>query len=148
MYYHSNTSKRHLAQAHSDFGVLFAWVIKFYDHTVAASYRTKELQNQYFQEGKSTRQYPSIHNTKPSLAVDVYVYEKTHVDYDELQAYDFAGFVKGVAAMLYNMGLIAHKIKCGNDWDSDQDVNDTNFKDPGHFEIIPNPGETIEYFEI
>ena len=48
----------------------------------------------------------------------------------------FAGFVKGLAAILFNNGVIKHEIKSGADWDNDSDINDTSFLDLPHFEII------------
>ena len=112
------------------------------------AYRTKAKQHEYFIQKLSKVDYPTVHNSRPSLAVDVYVYEHDKgADYDIKQASDFAGFVKAVALMLFEQGEITHKIRCGNDWDKDFDVNDQTFNDPGHFEIILNPGETIKYFE-
>jgi hypothetical protein len=43
---------------------------------------------------------------------------------------------------------MTHKIRNGGDWDKDNDINDNPFEDPGHFEIIPNAGETFKYFEV
>ena len=47
----------------------------------------------------------------------------------------FAGFVKGLAAVLYANGVIKHEIISGIDWNDDNDINDTKFWDAPHFEI-------------
>jgi len=47
----------------------------------------------------------------------------------------FAGYVKGVATMLYKNGTIKSRIRWGGDWDSDTDLKDNTFNDLPHFEI-------------
>jgi peptidoglycan LD-endopeptidase CwlK len=144
----SKTSENKLALAHPDLAILFYWVIKYYDCTIADSYRTKAKQEEYFNQGLSKVHYPTCHNTRPSNAVDAYPFEVTRIDYDLAQCLHFAGFVMGIANMLYDKGIITHKIRNGGDWDKDNDINDNPFEDPGHFEIIPNAGETFQYFEV
>lgn len=144
----SQTSRNKLVQAHPDLQVLFNEVIKWYDCTIADSYRTKELQEQYFNEGKSKVHYPTVHNTKPSNAVDVYPYELNHIDWGKLQSAYFAGWVMGIATQLFNENKIYHRIRCGIDWDKDNDIDDNSFWDAGHFEIIPNKGDVFNYFEV
>ena len=141
-------SVQNLAQAHPDLQVLFNTEIKYYDCTVSDSYRTKEKQEEYFNKGLSKVHYPTCHNTKPSNAVDVYPFEINKVDYDLMQCLHFAGFVMGIANMLYDQGLMKHRIRNGGDWDKDNDINDNPFEDPGHFEIIPLGGEQFQYFEV
>jgi peptidoglycan L-alanyl-D-glutamate endopeptidase CwlK len=143
----SKISKEKLSQAHPDLQVLCNEVIKWYDFTVADSYRTKVLQEQYFNEGKSKVHYPTVHNTKPSNAIDIYPYEGSHIDWGKLQSAYFAGWVLGIASQLYSEGIIHHRIRCGCDWDKDNDVDDTTFWDAGHFEIIPNEGDIFVYYE-
>ena len=142
----SQSSKDKLDQAHIDLRVLFNTVIKFYDCTIAESYRTKEKQEQYFNEGKSKVHYPTVHNSRPAFAVDVYPFEINHVDFGKLQSAYFAGWVMGIAAIMYYQGRIIHKVRCGIDWDKDNDVDDNSFWDAGHFELIPNPQEVINYY--
>jgi peptidoglycan L-alanyl-D-glutamate endopeptidase CwlK len=143
----SQVSHDKLAKAHPDLITLFNHVIKYYDCTIADSYRTKALQEQYFNEGKSKIHYPTVHNTKPSNAVDVYPYETTGVDFGKLQSAYFAGWVMGIARMLFERGLMTHQIRCGADWNKNNDVDDNSFWDAGHFEIIPNDGDVFNYFE-
>ena len=78
----------------------------------------------------------SKHNKIPSNAVDAAPYEKTHVDWDKTQSAFFAGYVLGIANELYYAGSMEHKIRCGADWNQDNNVNDTSFWDANHFEII------------
>jgi peptidoglycan L-alanyl-D-glutamate endopeptidase CwlK len=148
---YSKSSSDKLAQVHPDLRTIFYKVLALgYDHLIADSYRTKAKQHEYFTSipQLSKVDYPTVHNTRPSMAVDVYVYEHDKgADYDEKQSADFAGFVKGVALMLLEDGEITHKIRCGNDWNRNSDVNDQLFNDPGHFEIVPNPEDTFQYFE-
>ena len=49
--------------------------------------------------------------------------------------YHFAGVVKGVAIMLYNMGEIKHLIRWGGDWDRDFDVREKQWNDLAHYEL-------------
>ena len=146
---YSQTSKDKLAQAHPDLIVLFNWVILFYDNSIIDTYRTKVKQHQYLLEGKAKVDYPTCHNTKPANAVDSAPYEVSHIDWGQLQSAYYAGWVMAIAAMLYDMGLMKHRIRCGLDWDKDNDVDDNlSFWDANHFEIIPNPGEIFNYFEV
>lgn len=148
MPFYGQKSKDNLAQAHPDLRKIFNRVILYYDHLIADSYRTKAKQHEYFVKKLSKVDYPTVHNTKPSNAVDAYVYEHDKgADYNERQANDFAGFVKAVAIIMLEEGEINHKIRCGNDWNMNRDVNDQTFNDPGHFEIVPNPGEYFKYYE-
>jgi hypothetical protein len=68
--------------------------------------------------------------------VDVAPFEKTAIDWGKLQSSNFAGFVMGIAEMLFAEGRITHHIRSGADWDMDDDVDDTKFWDASHFEIV------------
>lgn len=146
---YSQTSKDKLALCHPDLQAILNWVIQYYDNTVADSYRTKAKQHEYFiaVPQLSKIDYPTVHNTKPSNAVDVYPYIKGQVSYDLKQGLHFAGFVMATAKMLLEQGVITHEIRNGGDWNRDNDINDNPFEDVGHFEIVPLPGEILQYFE-
>lgn len=136
----SEASKAKLATCHIDLQRLFNHVLLEYDCTVVYGYRGQQEQDEAFASGKSQKQWPnSKHNRIPSIAVDVGPYEKTHVDWGKLQSAHFAGYVKGIADQLYRIGTIHHRIKCGIDWDSDNDIDDTKFWDACHFELIIEP---------
>lgn len=139
----SETSKQRLATCHRDLRTLFGHVIQDYDCTIICGHRDKEEQDKAFAEGKSTKKYPaSKHNKIPSLAVDAAPYEPgIGVDWNPKQMAYFAGYVKGKADQLFKIGVISHRIRCGIDWDADNDINDETFIDSPHFEIILNQGE-------
>ena len=121
-------SKDRLNTCHEDLVDLFNEVIKHFDCTVLEGHRGQQLQNRYYNEGKSKVKYPNgKHNASPSNAVDIVPYPVDWKDTDRM--YYFAGFVKGVAAV---MGI---PIRWGGDWDDDTEVKDTNFKDLHHFEL-------------
>ena len=143
----SQISKNRLATCNFELQLLFNYMIQFYDFAVVDGYRTKEKQHEYFLSGASKIDYPTVHNTKPSNAVDVYAYEINHIDWGKLQSAYFAGWVMGIAARLYEEGKIFHRIRCGIDWYMNNDIDDTTFWDSGHFEIVPNFNETFNYYE-
>jgi len=121
-------SNKALATAHPDLQRLFKEVIKHMDCTVLEGYRDKVAQDAAVAAGKSKTPWPqSKHNSKPSRAVDVVPYP---IDWsDKERFYHFAGFVRGVAAML---GI---DIRWGGDWDGDADLRNQTFMDLPHYEI-------------
>ena len=123
-----STSIKRLETCHEDLQQIFYQVIKHFDCSILEGHRGEEKQNKYFDEGKSKVRYPKgRHNANPSRAVDVAPYP---IDWDDLDRfYYFAGFVKGIAAML------DIPIRWGGDWDNDTQVKDTGFKDLPHFEL-------------
>jgi peptidoglycan LD-endopeptidase CwlK len=134
---YSNTSKSRLATCHEDLQTLFNEVIKYYDCTIVCGHRGEIAQNEAYAAGNSEKPWPlSKHNKWPSLAVDAAPFEKTAIDWGKLQSSNFAGFVMGVAEMLFAEGKITHHIRSGADWDMDDDVDDTKFWDACHFEIV------------
>ena len=123
-----STSIKRLETCHEDLQQIFYQVIKHFDCSILEGHRGEEKQNKYFDEGKSKVRYPKgRHNANPSRAVDGAPYP---IDWDDLDRfYYFAGFVKGIAAML------DIPIRWGGDWDNDTQVKDTGFKDLPHFEL-------------
>ena len=117
-----------LETCHEDLQQIFYQVIKHFDCPVTEGHRGEEEQNKYFEAGKSNVKFPKgRHNSYPSRAIDVAPYP---IDYNDLDRfYYFAGFVKGVAAML------DIPIRWGGDWNDDTQVKDTGFKDLPHFEL-------------
>jgi peptidoglycan L-alanyl-D-glutamate endopeptidase CwlK len=144
----STRSKQNLGTCHPDLIILFGYVIKYYDCTVIEGYRTQAKQHEYFicKPPRSKVDYPTVHNSKPSNAVDVAPYLYDHISWKKEQTAHFAGFVMAVATMLLERKIITHKIRNGADWDSDNNVEETTFWDGCHFEIIPNPGDIIKYY--
>ena len=124
----SQNSLKQLRTCHPDLQELFFAVVEEFDCTILEGERDEETQNILFTEGKSKVTYPnSKHNNSPSLAVDVAPYPIDWEDTDRF--YYFAGFVMGVASQL---GI---KIRFGGDWNKDNQVKDTRFKDLCHFEM-------------
>lgn len=124
----SRTSLARLRTAHPKLQQLFERVVMDYDCTILEGHRSKEAQNRAYDEGRSKLRWPEgKHNALPSRAVDVAPYP---VEWRNLKRfYDFAGFVRGVAAM---MGI---RVRWGGDWDRDYDLDDQRFNDLVHFEI-------------
>ena len=117
-----------LETCHEDLQQVFYQVIKHFDCSILEGNRGEELQNKYFDEGKSKVKFPKgRHNANPSKAVDVVPWP---VDWDDTdRMYYFAGFVKGIASML------DIPIRWGGDWNDNTEVKDTGFKDLPHFEL-------------
>jgi peptidoglycan LD-endopeptidase CwlK len=135
----SLSSASKLSTCHSDLQILCKRLIERYDFTVICGYRDKEAQNKAYNEGNSKLKYPdSKHNTSPSLAVDLAPYEKTGIDWSKLQSAYFAGQVVALAEELFAQGIMKHRIRPGIDWNMNNDIDDTDFWDAGHFEIMPN----------
>lgn len=134
----SRLSKERLKSCHSDLQILFNEVIKHRDCSVICGHRGEEEQNRAFRLGNSKKQFPnSLHNMEPSLAVDVAPYE-SGIDWGKLQSAEFSGYVQAVADLLFDQGVMKHKIRRGADWDGDYDIDDTEFWDACHFEIKAN----------
>ena len=137
MFHFSNISRKRLNTCHTDLQALFEQVILGYDCTIVCGHRTQEEQDLAYANGYSHLRWPnSKHNSMPSMAVDVVPYGNGRLDWGKLQGSHFAGYVKGMADQLYMNGTIHHRIRCGVDWDNDQDVDDTQFWDSAHFELI------------
>jgi hypothetical protein len=139
------------AEMHPDLVLIFDTVLSLgYDHSLVEAYRNKDRQHSFFiaVPPLSKVDYPTVHNTRPCWAVDAYsyIYAKG-LTFDDRQAAFFAGRVMAISEMLFAAGRTSHRLRCGIDWDKDNDINDQTFNDPGHFELIPNPGEQMNYFE-
>lgn len=108
---------------------LFKEVVLYYDCSVLCGERNEEDQNAAYHEGRSQVQYPdSMHNSSPSLAVDVAPYP---IDWNDTKRfYHFIGFVTATAIAM------DIPIRSGGDWDSDMDLNDQTFMDLVHFELV------------
>ncbi len=149
---YSAASLHKLSSCETDLQVLFNYVVKYFDNTILYGHRSKEEQFELYKKGRELRDgkwvitdknkvvtykdgYHSMskHNYLPSKAVDAVAYPIDFQDTDR-QRY-FAGFVKGVAQMLYEYGAIEHKIICGIDWDDDTMLNDQKFPDLYHFQL-------------
>tara|TARA_R100000900_G_scaffold53229_3_gene42526 strand:+ start:7402 stop:7845 length:444 start_codon:yes stop_codon:yes gene_type:complete len=133
----SERSKQRLATCHADLQVLMAEVVKDFDCTIITGHRDRVTQNRMVEQGKSQVRWPnSRHNSEPSEAVDVAPYPINWQDRERFHY--FAGFVMGTAARLKAEGRMTHGLRWGGDWDRDTQVDDNNFDDLVHYEILTN----------
>jgi len=132
---YSQSSQKRLSTCHRDLQTVFNEVIKYYDVTIACGHRGEAAQQEAYDDGFSTVQFPnSKHNSIPSMATDAIPYPQKWSDMDALQV--LGGFVMGVASQLYEQGKITHLIRWGHDWDGDHDYHDQTFIDAPHFELF------------
>ncbi len=124
----SEQSRARLQTCHIDLQRLFGAVVKHFDCTVLCGYRGQAEQNESYQRGRSRLKYPhSLHNQKPSLAIDVAPYPLDWKDRERFCL--FAGYVLGAAD---RMGI---SIRWGGDWNKNMLVGDNRFDDLPHFEL-------------
>jgi peptidoglycan L-alanyl-D-glutamate endopeptidase CwlK len=135
----SRRSKQKLETCHPDIQKVFNKVIETVDCTILEGVRDLETQKEYVRTGRSTT-LKSKHLKQSdgySHAVDVAIYP---IKWGSLSGekqirelarnYMFAGYVKAVAD---NMNI---KFRLGADWDNDWELNDQNFHDIVHFELV------------
>ena len=122
-------SRKNLATCHEDLQDLFNEVIKHVDCSVICGHRNKQEQNEAFEKKRTKVKYPNgRHNAMPSMAADVVPYP---IDWDDRERFHlFAGFVLGIAQSM------EINIRWGGDWNKNFEVDDNNFDDLPHFEII------------
>jgi peptidoglycan L-alanyl-D-glutamate endopeptidase CwlK len=138
MQFFSQLSLSRLNECHPDLQKLFKTIIEFKDCSILVGHRGEEDQNRAVTEGKSKLKYPmSKHNSEPSMAVDVALHPLP--DWKNVNDFiHFGGYVQGVAALLYEQGMMCHKIRWGGDWDQDGLTSDNKFADYVHFELVPS----------
>lgn len=121
-YKFSKTSLNRLMLCHQSLMKLIMAAIKTapFDFSVICGYRNKFDQNQAFVKGTSKVMFPnSMHNKRPSLAVDLAPYP---IDWKDIERFKIlACHIKIVA---FTQGI---KIAWGGDWD--------NFKDYPHYQL-------------
>jgi hypothetical protein len=120
-----------------------------FDCTVVKSYETKSQTEDFFNKGLSKIHYPTGHNTKPSVYLDVAPFINGVATWDDRKSLAFSFYVKGISDQLFRDGLIKHKIRLGSDWNSNNNPDDQTFNDNCHFEIILSEEEkkNLIYFE-
>ena len=129
MYKFGPRSRREMTNIHPDLKKVLNEVIKHVDCSVIEGHRSAERQNKLFEEGKTKVKYPNgRHNSNPSRAVDVVPYP---IDWDDRERFHlFAGFVIGIAKSM------EINLRWGGDWNMNFEVDDNNFDDFPHFELI------------
>jgi peptidoglycan L-alanyl-D-glutamate endopeptidase CwlK len=132
----SKTSKENLYSCDRDLQILFEKVVESFDCTILEGHRSIEKQQKLYNKGKSQIDginKKSMHNYKPSRAVDVISYP---INWDDINThYYFAGYVKGIAQQLYEQGKMRYKIRNGADWNMNNNIHDQSFNDLVHFEL-------------
>jgi peptidoglycan L-alanyl-D-glutamate endopeptidase CwlK len=128
-----------LDECHPIFRTIFTKVLEKIDCKAFEGRRSKELQNQYYREGKSKLQWPhSKHNitlNRPiSHAIHVLPYP---IDFNNIRRIDhFAGVVRGIAWGHFGID----NLRWGGDWDRDYDNTDQQFHDLAHWELDDEAG--------
>ena len=122
-------SKERLATCDEKLQKVFNEVIKHVDCSVLEGHRSEERQEKLFKEGKTKVHYPNgRHNASPSRAVDVVPYP---IDWNDRERFHlFAGMVIGLAR---GMGI---SLRWGGDWNMNFEVDDNQFDDFPHFELL------------
>ena len=122
-------SKKNLKTCHEDLQDLFNEVIKHVDCSVIEGHRNRLRQDELFDKGKTKVKYPNgRHNANPSNAADVVPYP---IDWNDRERFHlFAGFVLGIAKSM------EINIRWGGDWNMNFEVDDNQFDDFPHFELI------------
>tara|TARA_R110000787_G_scaffold1151_2_gene4115 strand:+ start:2764 stop:3183 length:420 start_codon:yes stop_codon:yes gene_type:complete len=132
-------SVRNLYECEQPLIDLFEEVVKHYDCSIIEGIRSQEEQDKLYHAGKSKLKWPhgkhNVTDSQPmSLAVDVIPYpgvlDGVSIWEDLNRFYHFIGFVRGVAAV---MGI---PIRCGADWDGDNNLRDQTFHDLPHIELL------------
>ena len=118
-----------LATAHPDLQEVFNEAIKWMDITILESHRSEEMQDKLYAKGKTPLKFPkSKHNKHPSEAIDAAPYP---VDWNDRERFSYmAGIIIGIGKM---KGI---ELRWGGDWDRDGELEDNNFDDLGHIELI------------
>ena len=129
MFRFGSRSKKHLVTLDERLQKVLNEVIKYVDCSIIEGHRSAKRQDKLFEEGRTKVKYPNgRHNANPSRAVDVVPYP---IDWDDRERFHlFAGFVIGIAQ---SMGI---KLRWGGDWNMNFEVDDNNFDDFPHFELI------------
>jgi hypothetical protein len=147
-YRYGKSSTARLATTAELIQKVFNWAIKHRDGTIAQGHRGEEEQNEYFEKRLTQLKFPaSSHNSLPANAVDAVPYidgkaifgnakdEKTRQK-ELLDMAHYAGFIVGASYHMRDVGIIDYVLKWGGDWNSNGSVQDHDFLDFPHFEIV------------
>ena len=136
-YHYGERSTRVLDTLHPDLQTLFLEVIKYKDVSLYEGHRSDERQAELLLAGK-TKVGPgeSKHNLWPSEAVDQIPYPFAEEDWQDRDLFHLhAGFILGIAEMLYAQGKMTRRVRWGGDWDKDWEASDNEFDDFPHIEL-------------
>lgn len=138
---YSENSRAVLETLHPELQLLMRRVLGIHDHSLLQGHRTEaeHLELMGRTPPVTTVSYSgTMHRFRPSLAVDAIPYIPGRDPWDRGQILFFIGVVKGVAELLFERGLMTHRIRIGADWDNDMDISqrDTTFFDGPHIELM------------
>ena len=140
----SSASRRRLNTCHPALVAVCERVIRHYNFSVLEGRRPEERQNMLHAEGRSQVQWPnSKHNAVPperSEAVDIAPYP---IDWDDRSRFAvLAGRMMQAFDTLQDDGAIPDglTLRWGGDWDRDDHLDDNDFDDLPHFELIRTDG--------
>jgi peptidoglycan L-alanyl-D-glutamate endopeptidase CwlK len=142
VYKFGSKSLENLISLHRDLQLILteAIAISPIDFGISDGHRPVEIQQEYFNQGKSKCdgiKIKSKHNYNPSLAADFYPYVQGAASWNNETLSYLAGLITGVAEMLYKQGRITHKVRWGGNWDMDGEmITDQSFDDRPHVELI------------
>ena len=129
MYKYSKASSERLGTCHPMLQRLFLALAEDWDISIICGHRSEEEQTAAVNSGASKTNFPnSKHNKTPSAGIDAALYP---IEWkDPGRHYMFVGMVKQKAK---DLGI---SIRCGADWDSDNQTRDQRFNDLVHFELV------------
>lgn len=142
MYKFGIASEQRLKKAHPDLQLIYRTYLKHtrIDIGIAESHRSVELQFKYFKKGLSKidgKKRLGKHNYLPALAIDFYPFVNGKACYDLETVSHVAGGLIMVSELLYEQGLVTHKLRWGGNWDRDGIILiDQSFDDRPHTELI------------
>lgn len=133
MYYFGRKSRDKRESCCTEIQLLCDKAIQIFDFSIIHGRRLKELQNELYHQGFSTKRWPdSKHNNiDPEALSDAFDFAPYPINWRQEKNFVFlAGIFKSIA----NEEDIL--IRWGGDWDSDNNQYDQTFIDLGHIEII------------
>jgi peptidoglycan L-alanyl-D-glutamate endopeptidase CwlK len=133
-------SKAALAALHPDMQRILVEAIKVIDFRILDAIRGRDAQERAFAKGNSKAHFgQSAHNYEPAVACDLFPAPYDWNDrkafralYDVIGRYDpKTGKGKGLALKM------KIPLRCGIDWNMDDDVTTSDAWDGGHYELHP-----------
>lgn len=135
-------SDRRLAECHPLLKQLLLSVANLHSFRIVCAHRCQSDQDAAFARGASKKKWPdSLHNRKPSLAVDLAPLPELYGrdDRERRAAPCNFGFMAGI--VYAHAQALDISIRWGGDWDMDLTTSDESFKDLGHFELLLPPDQ-------
>jgi peptidoglycan LD-endopeptidase CwlK len=142
-----NTSLARLATCHPDIqhALHAAMRHQLMDFTIIVGHRGQAEQDDAFRRGASKLRWPqSMHNTSPSLAVDIAPWPIRWGDNGSpTRLKDIGRFYKLAGIVLAASREHGIVLRWGGDWNMNGDVYDQTFDDLVHFELRNRDGSAI-----